>query len=69
LAYDADYRTYDEMDKKRQEYLRIAKPLTTFFNVCILLDMDLNLLNYKDSPIDQGKSVFEKIFKNRLYVC
>lgn len=69
LAYDADYRNYDEMDKKRQEYLRIAKPLTTFFNVCILLDMDLNLLNYKDSPIDQGKSVFEKIFKNRLYVC
>ena len=69
LAYDADYRTYDEMDRKRAEYLRIAKPLSTFFNVCVLLDMDLNLLHYKDSPIDQGKETFEKIFKNRLYVC
>ena len=68
LAYDADYRTYDEMDKKRKEYIRLAKPLTTFFNVCILMDMDLNLLGYKDSPIDKGKEVFEKIYKNRLYV-
>ena len=69
LAYDADYQTYDEMDKKRKEYIRLAKPLSTFFNVCILMDMDLNLLHYKDSPIDQGKDVFEKIFKNRLYIC
>ena len=69
LAYDADYRNYDEKDKRRQEYIRLAKPLTTFFNVCVLLDMDLNLLDYKDSPIDKGKEVFEKIFENRLYIC
>ena len=69
LAYDADYSNYDEMDKKRNEYIKIAKPLSTFFNVCILMDMDMDLLDYKDSPIDKGKDTFEKIFKNRLYIC
>lgn len=69
LAYDADYTNYDEMDKKRNEYIKLAKPLTTFFNVCLMIDMDMNLLDYKDSPIDKGKDVFEKIYKNRLYVC
>lgn len=69
LAYDADYTNYDELDKKRNEYIKIAKPLTTYFNVCILLDMDMDVLKHKDSPIDQGKENFEKIFNNRLYIC
>lgn len=69
LAYDADYLNYDELDRKRNEYIKIAKPLSTYFNVCILMDMDMNLLKYKDSPIDQGKEAFEQIFKNRLYIC
>lgn len=68
LAYDADYRTYDELDLKRAEYIKLAKPLKTFFNVCIMLDMDLDKLEYKDAPIDRGQEIFEKIYKDRLYI-
>lgn len=68
LAYDADYRTYEEMDKKRKDYIKIGKTLKNYFNVCILMDLDLNLLNYKDSPIDRGQKVFEKILESRIYI-
>ena len=68
LAYDADYRTYEEMAIKRNEYKRLAAPLKTYFNVSLLIDMDLNLLGYKDSPIDKGQEVFEKLYKSRLYI-
>ena len=68
LAYDADYRNYEEMAAKRNEYKRIAQPLKTYFNVSLMLDMDMDLLDYKDSPIDKGQEVFEKIYKNRLFI-
>ena len=68
LAYDADYVEYNEMVAKRNEYIKIAKSLKNYFNVCILMDLDMNLLGYKDSPIDKSKEVFEKIYKNRIYI-
>jgi len=68
LAYDADYRTYDDMAAKRDEYKRIAAPLKTYFNVSIIMDMNMDLLGYKDSPIDKGQEVFEKLYRSRLFV-
>lgn len=68
LAYDADYNDWNSLENKRKEYLKLAKGLKTYFNVCILMDLDMNLLGYKDSPIDCGKDKFEKILKNRIYV-
>lgn len=67
LAYDADYETADELTEKRKEYTKIAKILARYFNVSILLDYELEL-DYKDSPIDKGRAVFERILKERVQI-
>ena len=68
LAFDRDYRNYNEMNKVRKEYSLIAQNLKTYFNVCYLMDLNFNLLHYKDSPIDRGKQQLEELLKNRIYV-
>lgn len=67
LAYDADYRTDAETITKLKEYRKIAKNLTPFFTVSIVMDWDRKL-GYKDSPIDCGKQIFEELLENRCYV-
>lgn len=67
LAYDADYRNYEERKNKLQEYIKIAKTLTPFFSASIVIDWD-KILPYKASPIDCGKEVFEKLLRKRYYV-
>lgn len=68
LAFDRDYFDYKSMNKVRTRYAAIAKSLKTYFNVSYLIDLDCKLLHYKDSPIDRGSEVFEKLLKNRIYV-
>lgn len=68
LAYDADYYDQTTMFAKRKEYMNIASSLKLFFNTCVIIDLDCNLLHYKDSPIDRGKEIFERLLKNRIYV-
>lgn len=68
LAFDRDYFDYKSMNKIRTRYAAIAKSLKTYFNVSYLIDLDCKLLHYKDSPIDRGKEVFEKLLESRIYV-
>lgn len=68
LCYDADYYDYPTMVEKRMEYIKLASVLKPYFNVCILMDLNCKLLQYKDSPIDQGKEIFERLLKNRIYI-
>ena len=65
LAYDADYETYDELHEKEAQYKKIAKILTPYFNVSILIDYDLEL-PFKDSPVDMGKEVFERLLREKI---
>lgn len=67
LAFDADYRNYDEFGVVYEKYRQIGLPLTTYFNVTIVVDDDMNnrLLGYKDSPIDRGAEVFNKLMRKR----
>lgn len=67
LAYDADYRTYEETVVKRKKYVHIAKVLKPYFNVAVLMDLE-HILGYKDSPIDRGQIKFEQILKDRIYI-
>lgn len=67
LAYDADYRSREELDKKKKEYIKIGNTLKPYFNVAILFD-HFFILEYKDSPIDRGKEKFEKILQDRIYI-
>lgn len=65
LAYDKDYNTESELKEKLIEYDKVINFLKPYFNVSIIIDYE-NKLNYKNSPIDQGKEVFEHLMKNRL---
>jgi hypothetical protein len=67
LAYDADYETYKELQEKLEQYKKIANILCKYFNTSILVDYDLEL-NYKDSPIDKGKEIFERLLKERINI-
>lgn len=67
LAFDADYRDDKEAAEVLKEYKKIAKPLTTYFTVSIIMDLK-GRLNYKDSPIDKGEKVFNELMKERIYI-
>lgn len=66
LAFDNDFKNNKERDKLIEKWEEILSMLKPFFNVSFLIDMDGNKLNYKDSPIDQGKEVFMELIKYRV---
>lgn len=43
----------------------IAKKFSSYCNMSFIFDFD-NLLQYKDSPIDRGKEVFEELYQKRI---
>lgn len=43
----------------------MTKNLSGLVDVYVLWDVE-NLLSYKDSPIDKGKDVFERLLKIKL---
>jgi len=65
LAYDKDYKNPKERQEKIIEYEKTIKILKPYFSVSLIIDYG-NLLKYKDSPIDQGKEVFEELIRNRV---
>ncbi|MFW6001967.1 MAG: toprim domain-containing protein [archaeon] len=66
LAYDKDYRNKKEREEKIKEYEKTVSILKGYYNnVSLLIDYQNNL-EYKDSPIDQGKEVFEKLIRYRI---
>lgn len=67
LCYDKDYRTYNEMLDVQTRYMKICERLANNFKTSIIMDYG-NLLNYKDSPIDEGKEVFTELYKYRYYI-
>lgn len=67
LAYDTDYEDYNQLREVEQKYLDKAKILEPYFNVSYLIDEDFDL-EYKSSPIDGGKEIFEKLIQNRRIV-
>ena len=69
LAFDKEYKNYN--DSKGREYFskleNICKKYSNYSNFSFIFDKE-NLLNEKDSPIDKGKEVFEKLYKNRIKI-
>jgi len=64
LAYDKDYTNAEERAEVVAKYEKIASVLKTYFDVSIIVDTE-NQLKYKDSPIDQGKEVFQDLMRYR----
>lgn len=67
IAFDREYNSINEMNKKIEEYTRITKQMKHFFNISIIIDKDF-LLPFKESPIDKGKDVFEKLLSTRIFI-
>lgn len=67
LCYDKDYRTYEEMLVVQEKYIKIGETLSNYFRTSIIMDYGI-LLEYKDSPIDEGKEVFKELYKYRYYI-
>ena len=38
------------------------------FNINFMYDKDKLFLDYKDSPIDKGKEIFEELYKRRINI-
>lgn len=67
LAYDKQFQEIGDNEYKKDIKLltMIANKINKYCTVSIMFDK-FNLLEYKDSPIDQGKETFEYLFTNRI---
>lgn len=67
LAFDKDYHGASDMGKVQSNYEKIGKQLSNYFTTSIMLDFG-SLLEYKDSPVDRGKAIFEELYRYRYFV-
>lgn len=69
IAFDHDFAENgsDDYYKTRQKIAKVAKKFTPYVNVSVLFDED-GILDYKDSPTDQGPEKFMYLFKNRIMI-
>lgn len=77
VAYDMQYELdkIDKQNKKKwEEYcgyfkrlIKIAKMTMDYCNISAISCWD-ERINYKDSPIDQGKEIFEELYKERFLI-
>lgn len=69
IAYDKEFSKYASKECT-DYYNKLKKLCQKYINYCdfyFLFDFN-NLLDLKDSPIDKGKEIFEKIMKNKVQV-
>lgn len=67
LAFDRQFQKIGDEEYNRwiQKLQHMAYKYRSFCEITFMFDTD-NLLDYKDSPIDKGKEVFQTMFKKRL---
>lgn len=67
IAYDKEFEEIgdDNFHKDVKHLNMLAQKVAKYFTVSIMFDK-FKKLNYKDSPIDQGKDTFEFLFQNRI---
>ena len=68
IALDKQYHKIgdEEWDNWYKKYKQIFYKYGKYVQIYYMIDLDDNLLNYKDSPIDQGKQVFIKLYNARV---
>jgi hypothetical protein len=67
IAFD---REGEKDDKKQyvQKFYNYQKKYGALYNLSFIYDKKGEYLDYKDAPIDKGKDVFLKLFKERIYL-
>lgn len=69
VAFDKQYQETGDKEWKGlvEKYYSFKNKYGNLINISFIWDKE-NILNYKDSPIDQGKDIFIKLFINRIFV-
>ena len=69
LAFDKQYQQLDDEENKKyiNNILKICEKIINYCSVSVIYDKENNL-KYKDSPIDEGKNIFLKLFDNRIHI-
>lgn len=70
IALDKQYKKIGDDEWKRwtQKFYQINNKYSKYIQVSFLYDKEDILLNYKQSPIDNGKDIFLKLYKNRIKI-
>ena len=71
ISLDRQYEYEDSEDATiwKNKILKMSQDLLPYCKVSYVWDADENrLLGHKDSPLDRGKNVFQKLIKNRIYI-
>lgn len=68
VGFDKQYQNINSEEGKRwiKKLESIKQKYKNYVKISFLHDK-WNLLDYKDSPSDKGKDIFEYLFKNRIY--
>lgn len=70
IGVDKEFENIGDEKEKRyaEKVLKVFKTkLAPYFRVSVLWDLE-NDMQEKDSPTDNGIKIFEKLFKNRIYI-
>lgn len=67
LAFDRDYKSFDELKEKMQDFKSRFSFMKNFFNVSIMVDVNF-ILDHKESPIDDGEETFNILMQERIYL-
>lgn len=78
IAYDKQYqielmedksniKEYKEFEAYVKRLIKITNMFINYCKVSVMCCWD-DLIDYKDSPIDKGKKVFEQMYKNRYFI-
>ena len=67
IALDKQYKTIGDEEWKRwtNKFYQIHNKYGKYFQISYMFDFD-KYLDYKDSPIDEGKDVFISLYQNRI---
>lgn len=67
LCFDRQFETDEEYEKYFNKLYSICEKYNSYCKMSFVFD-DKKLLKYKNSPIDQGREIFEKLLEERRYV-
>jgi hypothetical protein len=69
IAYDKQFKEIGDAEWKRltDNYYNMHKKYGAYVQLSFLFDKG-DLLGYKDSPIDQGKDIFMKLYQERVTI-
>lgn len=70
IAFDKDFKELQSEDyyKTIKKLEKIYHKYGSYINLSFVFDKDNTLLGYKDSPLDKGRDIFLKLFRQRIFL-